>query len=237
MKQDHKDYGSQYRLRMAVNDARELMTRELRAVAGIPSDEDVEWVSPLPPKYTEYQDRLFIEKLRITLPKVPLEDFWPKGGPVWDALARTPKKRVFLVEAKGHIPEMNSPESGASPKSLRRIAKSLNQTKMFLDADPLVDWTRTFFQYTNRVAHLYLLRELNEIDAYLVNVYFINETRMKGPSSIQEWNGALTLLKTYLGITRTKLSPFMKDVFIDVNELKRMSSNRVEATTLPTRQS
>jgi hypothetical protein len=30
------------------------------------------------------------------------------------------------------------------------------------------------------------------------------------------------MLKTHLGISRTKLTPYMKDLFIDVEELKRV---------------
>jgi hypothetical protein len=180
MKLEEKNYGSQYWLRVAVNGAREVINREVRAVVALAGDEEIEWISPLAPAYTEYQDQRFVYQLRITLPVVPLKDFWPKGGPVWDGLARSPKGKVFLIEAKAHIPEIDSPESGASPRSLQRIAKSLNETRAFLDAKPIVDWARTFYQCTNRLSHLYLLRELNGIDAYLLNVYFINETRLRG---------------------------------------------------------
>jgi hypothetical protein len=106
-------------------------------------------------------------------------------------LARTPQGRVFLFEAKAHIPELDSPPSAASPKSRQRIAKSLNETRAFFEANPLVDWTRTFYQYTNRLAHLYLLRHLNGTEAFLFNIYFINETRLKRPSTVEEWKGRL----------------------------------------------
>jgi hypothetical protein len=225
MKQKQTDYGSQYWLRFAINNARPVINRELAATTEAPADEEIEWISPLPPDFKEFQDQEFLDKLRLKLPKVQLNQFWPRGGPVWDALARTEKERIFLIEAKAHIPEINSPESGASSPSLKQIAKSLNETRTYLDADPIIDWTRTFFQYTNRIAHLYLLRELNAIDAYLVNIYFLNDKRMNGPSTIAEWKGALALLKTHLGVTRTKLSPFMKDLFIDIEELKSLSSN------------
>jgi hypothetical protein len=223
MKPEQKDYGSQYWLRLAVNKAQSVIDRELAAAAEIPPTEQIEWISPLEPEYEEYKDQEFLDRLGVPLTTVPLHKFWPEGGPVWDALARTAKPRVFLMESKAHISEIDSSESGASPNSLKRIAKSLNEVRAFLEADPIVDWTRTFFQYTNRIAHLYLLRELNNIEAYLINIYFLNDIRMKGPSTIQEWEGALTLLKTHLGITRSKLSPFMKDLFIDVQELTRVS--------------
>lgn len=218
-----KEYGSQFWLRRVVNCARCLIDREL-ASATETTKEPIEWVSPLEPDFKEYHDQEFIDKLGISLKKVPLAEFWPKGGPNWDALARTSSRKVFLVEAKAHISELNSTPSGASAKPMERIAARLKETQAFLNATPHVDWTRTFYQYTNRIAHLYLLRELNGIDAYLVNVYFLNDTRMKGPAKIEEWKGALTLLKTHLGITRTKLSPFMKDIFIDVRGIRNGSS-------------
>jgi len=237
MKTEQKEYGSQYWLRIAVNAARSVIDRKITDSIADVSGKQIEWVSPLPPNFSEYHDQEFLDKLQITLPRMPLSKFWPKGGPHWDALARTKtstkKGPVFLCEAKAHISEINSPESGASPKSLRQIAKSLNETLAFLGADPIVDWTRTFFQYTNRIAHLYLLRQLNGIDAYLVNIYFLNDTTMQGPSSIAEWKGALTLLKTHLGITRTKLSPFMKDLFIDIEDLKRFSNNTLAPDLYP----
>jgi hypothetical protein len=232
MTEEKKEYGSQYWLRVAINDARSVIDRELLGAMDDDQIQRIEWVSPLSPEFTEYQDQAFLDKLGISPARMQLADFWPKGGPVWDALARTATGRVFLCEAKAHIPEVNTPESGASPKSLRRIAASLNETRAFLNADPIVDWTRTFFQYTNRIAHLYFLREINGIDAYLVNVYFLNDAKMNGPSSASEWKGALALLKTHLGVTRTKLSPFMKDIFIDTEELKdrRTIATRLQVT-------
>ena len=93
MGQGEKDYGSQYWVRLAINRAREVINREVSQSIALDSGELIEWISPLAPDYTEYQDQQFVEQLRITLPTVPLKDFWPKGGPVWDALARTPKDR------------------------------------------------------------------------------------------------------------------------------------------------
>ena len=75
-------------------------------------------------------------------------------------------------------------------------------------------------EYANRIAHLYFLRVLNGINAYLVNIYFINDNSVAGPKSIDEWRGALTIIKHYLGIPKkNKLENYMIDIFIDVNDL------------------
>jgi len=81
------------------------------------------------------------------------------------------------------------------------------------------DWASTFYQYTNRLAHLYLLRGLNEIPAYLIFVYFVNDKEMNGPQSIDEWFGAIKLLHSFLGIGRHTLSKYIANIFIDIGEI------------------
>ena len=124
-----------------------------------------------------------------------------------------------MLEAKSHISELLSPKTGAGETSLRKIKKSLDETKTFLHSNSEHDWTSTFYQYTNRLAHLYLLRVLNEVPAYLVFVYFMNDKDMNGPRSIDEWSGAIALLHSFLGIGRHKLSKYIADIFIDVQML------------------
>ena len=124
-----------------------------------------------------------------------------------------------MVEAKSHISEVLSPKTGAGVKSLRKIKKSLNETKVFLRSNSEHDWSSIFYQYTNRLAHLYLLRALNEVLAYLVFVYFVNDKEMNGLRSIDEWNGAISLLTSYLGIGRHRLKQYIADIFIDIGEI------------------
>ena len=74
-------------------------------------------------------------------------------------------------------------------------------------------------EYLNWLAHLYLLRKLNNIPAYLVFVYFINDyTHIS--TGRDEWNGALQLMHSLLGTHQHKLSKYAIDVFIDVGKLK-----------------
>lgn len=123
------------------------------------------------------------------------------------------------MEAKSHIPEMVSPKTGAGAESLEKIKESLDRTKRFLNSKSEHDWSSTFYQYTNRLAHLYLLRELNDLPAYLIFIYFVNDEEMKGPKSIDEWVGAIKLLHSFFGIGRHKLSKFIADLFIDVRRI------------------
>jgi len=134
-------------------------------------------------------------------------------------VGRSDSVNIFLVEAKSHISEVLSPKTGAGVKSLRKIKKSLDDTKTFLHSTSEHDWASTFYQYNNRLAHLYFLRILNEVPAYLVFVYFVKDKEMNGPQSIDEWKGALSLIKSYLGIGRHRMKKYIADIFIDVGML------------------
>lgn len=224
-------YGSQYWLQVLVNQAPHLIDQALLTFSesrrkSRSKDEiiKIKWRSPIAPTFREYKDTAFLDALGIELHEMTLDQFWPKGGPAWDGLANTGDDRVFLIEAKGHIPEINTNPTGARGPSLDLIQKSLQETREFLSVKNSVDWAKSFYQYTNRVAHLYLLREINGIDAFLINLYFFNDYVMRGPCSIEEWKGALVLLKSHLGLLRTKLSPFMLDIFINVEDLKKITS-------------
>ncbi len=174
--------------------------------------------------FAEYRDGQFLDHLGVGLDCRTLKDFWPKVGPQWDGLARTSGDRIILLEAKANIPELNSSPTGAkSEKSLQKIETALTETKEFLGVESKTDWSRCFYQYANRLAHLYLLRELNGLDAYLVFVYFVDDrTRPEvGPVSRQGWEAAISLATKHLGIPLAHqwVSKNVVDVFIDVNDL------------------
>jgi len=212
--------GSQKWIQKFINEKSDLLNSLIRTQLDLPSDEEIHWLSPIAEDgYAEHQDQAFLDLLGITLPKVSLSDFWPSRGPVWDGLGKSKTGKVFLVEAKSHISEVLSPGTGAGVKSLKKIKKSLDETKFFLNSNSEHDWTSTFYQYTNRLAHLYLLRALNKVPAYLVFVYFVNDKEMNGPQSIDEWNDALSLLTSYLGIGQHRLKKYIADIFIDVEML------------------
>ena len=177
----------------------------------------IEWVSPLASEgYREYRDHAFLKKLGVQLTERPLESFWPKGGPVWDGLARTSAGEVLLVEAKSHIPEAVSPPSRASEKSLKLIRASLDETKIYLNGSGDADWAGIFYQVTNRLAHLYLLKTLNKVPSHLIFVYFVGDEEMNGPQTVDEWNGAVRTIETFLGVERTKLSLFVHHVYLEL---------------------
>jgi len=138
--------GSQKWLQIGVNEYPEILNDAIRSSIGLTSDAKIQWLSPLASEdYVEYRDQAFITKLGLTMPNRTLFEFWPPRGPVWDGLARTSTDEILLIEAKAHIPEMVSPASQASPLSLERIEKGLNETRSALAPRTTVRWSGTFF--------------------------------------------------------------------------------------------
>ena len=215
--------GSQRLLQLAVNEYPELLrariTQQLQSTISA-----VEWFSPLEcDEYAEYSDQDFIDRLGVKLRKNPLDDFWPKrGGPQWDGLATTVKGQILLVEAKARINETKgSPSCAKSPKSIAKIDSSLKKTQKFLGANPSVNWANsTYYQYANRLAHLYFLAVLNEIDAYLLMIYFYHSANGNSPDSQDKWKVAIREQYSKMGLPQIhRLSDRIVNLHIDARDL------------------
>lgn len=214
--------GSLKWIQKLVNDHPQVLDLEIKSAYNFPVAESITWVSPLrEDKYAEYRDDSFLAQLDVKLARFPLKKFWPDRGPQWDALARTDNNEILLVEAKANVREVVSPRTQASGPSKVKIQRSLRKVQDFLGVDHSISWTGKLYQYANRVAHLYLLRELNKVNAHLVFVYFMGDRDVKGPNSVAEWKAALTVAKGVLGLgERHRLSKYIGEVFIDVRDLK-----------------
>jgi len=220
IKQDSNSKGSLKDIQILVNNNQDILNEGLYSKFSSLKNSRILWVSPLKQdSYSEYRDNDFLSIVGLDPDKIDLAEFWPNRGPQWDALAKTDKGEVILVEAKANIPEIVSPPSAASSNSKEKIVKSLHETKTFLKIANDADWSGKFYQYTNRIAHLYFLRKKCKIPAYLVNIYFVGDKGVAGPETIKEWEAALKVMKTYLGISKHKLSKYMADLFFHVDHL------------------
>ena len=227
--------GSQHWTQVLVNEYPKLLNDVICArLPGSPTD--IDWRSPVESEnYKENRDREFLVKLgnsRYLNSPLPswenLYSFWPKMGPRWDAHGVTNKSQPLLGEAKSHTAEMQGAGSGAtSQRSIDKIARSLTATQQFLGVAQSVDWANSpYFQYANRLAHLYWLHALNGRDAYLVMLYFLNDTAMVKsntivPKTISEWKSAIAEQDSGLKIpVQHPLSDRIIHAFIDVNDIK-----------------
>jgi len=216
------DKGSMKWIQILINDRSDIINSRIRSKFDIPQNIAIQWLSPLKEEdYAEYRDEAFLTALGL-MPqsmKVKLNDFWPKGGPQWDALGRLSDGTPLLVEGKAHISEVLSYIQAKSPKSIKLIEQSFERTKKKLGVRTSNPWTGPFYQYANRIAHLHFLNNLNGIKSYLVFVNFVGDKEMGGPKSEYEWVGVDSLIHSYLGVGPMNLKPYMADICVDVGEL------------------
>jgi hypothetical protein len=213
--------GSLKNIQVLINKNQDLIDNLLKTSFDDLADQQIIWTSPIEQDdFAEYRDNDFLLKVGLDPTEIKLDEFWPAKGPQWDALAKTTSGQVILVEAKANIPEIVSQGTGAGKLSKTTIDKSLNETKQFLSLTNDIDWSGKFYQYTNRLAHLYFLRIKCNTPTFLVNIYFIGDESVSGPKIKQEWDAALKVLHTYLGLPRHSLCEYMTDIFIDVKDLK-----------------
>lgn len=212
--------GSQKWIQIGVNDCPKVLNQAIRLAASLPATTTIQWLSPLAEaRYREYRDGKAFDLLGVTFSKRTLCSFWPPRGPRWDGLATTSDGEVLLVEAKAHLEEMVSSGSRAKLlKSRKLIRKSLAETRATL-APRAVSWPDSFYQFTNRLAHLYFLRALNHVPARMVFVYFIGDEDVGGPKTREEWEDAIKKTEDDLGLGQHELSAYVHHAFVTVNDL------------------
>lgn len=190
-------------------------TPEALQPIGVPT---LEWLSPVADdEWAEYRDETALAKLGFTGLAERLSEFWPARGPVWDGLAMA-GETVLLVEAKSHIREFLTPPSAASAEqSVAKIDKAFRTVKKAIGADDRSDWSRTFYQYANRLAHLWWLREAG-VDAKLLLVSFLNDEEVGGPHTSETWRAVYLAADHALGLpTKNELSRSVLHVYPDVS--------------------
>jgi hypothetical protein len=212
-----------------VNEQTALLNHAIRRVANFTPSTEIKWKSPLVDEgYAEYRDQDFINRLGLPPLRRALATFWPLRGACWDGLAVTKDGQPLLFEAKANIPELASTPTQASAKeSLALIHESLTVVQAAVNVEakrrrPEL-WASAFYQYANRIAHLYFLRECNGLDAHLFFVDFINDDDSGDDAvrSVSEWQSLTRLVEACLGIprTRTGLMKYVHHIYFDVASL------------------
>jgi hypothetical protein len=217
--------GSQLQIQIYVN--RRVKELSQKIIQGLPSLNSLsfrlDWVSPLEKeKFAEYQESAFLKAFGFENLTGALRSFWPRGGPVWDALASieirrdTNQRGILLVEAKSHPPEIYGGGMRAKAReSKEKIGRALDRTKKWLGVSPDMDWTDPLYQSANRMAHHYFFHESAHIPSCLVNIYFLNDPH--SPTDYAEWQRALMEVKKDFGIYATVV-PYMADIFLEARD-------------------
>ena len=163
----------------------------------------IDWLSPLASDdFAEYRDTAFLTRIGCGDLAAELAAFWPARGPQWDALGRTDRGDVLLIEAKAHVAELCSPATQASPAPRVRIEAALEGLAERLGARAgHAPWATTFYQLANRLAHLDFLRR-NGVAAWLVLVNVVGDDDIGGPSTSAAWEAAYQVAFYALGLPR-----------------------------------
>jgi hypothetical protein len=213
--------GSQLQVQLYVNRRRDELDAAVRAA--LPTlDEAVEtlrWASPLESeRFAEYQDVAFLRAVGLERLAPELARFWPaRGGPVWDGLARVELRRsgegVLLVEGKSYPKELyGSGCTARSEESKRLIRAALESTQRWLGLSVDAElWLGPLYQSANRLAHLYFLREVAGVDAWLVHLCFTDDGEHVSTSE-EEWRRGLERADRELGLTEG--SPYAGAAFL-----------------------
>lgn len=178
-----------------------------------------EWVSPLVrDNYEECWNERFLERLGLLGDHLKsFSDFWPfkpwvnrkvnpRGTPHWDALARVPlaSEGVVMVEVKAHRGELVKPNdrSKADPKSLKKIKESFAEVRDYFGvAEAAAPWESHYYQFCNRLAHLYWMNERAKVPTWLVWVLIVDDPAWpKDAMSAPKWHEAFQMIKTEVGL-------------------------------------
>jgi len=223
-------YGSEWHLLRQLGYHRTYLSQKVREVVGA---QRVEWLDfvfsrenvPL------RDDREFVglEFIQDDQVQARWKSFWPQTGNAqnWDAVGRIyfgNTTEWSLVEAKGHIGEVESKCGATSRVSQHLILSALEKTSGAFGncCQPIENWLAPYYQYANRLAVLYfLMREcVPAVKTRLLFICFYGENRegCECPQSEQEWLPAIQRITDWLGID--KQSDLMQRVhylFLRVN--------------------
>ena len=196
----------------------DLLDDRLRAMGAIPPNAAVKWVSPRAnDAWAEYRDGDFLVRIGRPGLQAKLSEFWPVGGPQWDALG-VAGDIVLLVEAKAHVGEMKSSCGATAPRSLATITASLDAARRGFGARETADWMNGYYQLANRLAHLWFLRE-NGVDARLVLLQFTGHATMPSPSTDEAYRAAISAAFDHLGFDAPASPRGVVHVYQDVAEI------------------
>ncbi len=231
VRMDRAERGSQKWIQDLVNADGNLLAGMIRQSFPQPGAKEIIWLSPLQEDdFAEYRDRSFLDRLGLQEHAEALSRFWPSRGPQWDGLGRTTDGRTyFLIEAKANIPELISNCGAKSPASREKIEGSLQRARQWLNAAPHISWTTGFYQYANRLAHLFFLREIARVNAFLICLYFVADGTHQ-PTELEQWKGALRLQNRLMGLNKSHLKNLLISLFIHTDEIKKAAQS-AEAST------
>jgi hypothetical protein len=230
--------GSKRHICWYVNDAREYLDAALFSASptlAAAAASDIAWVSPLAADgYEELWNERFLQRLDLLDDHLDsFQKFWPfkpwkdnkvspRGTPHWDAVARVPLdgggRGVVMVEAKAHRGELVKPndKSKADEQSLAKIKNSFARVRDYYGV-PLASpaWESCYYQFCNRLAHLWWMNEQAEVPTWLVWALIVDDPVWRDRVTAPQWHRAFDDIKSKIGLpTQHALSDKISVVYL-----------------------
>jgi hypothetical protein len=222
--------GSQLQFQLYVNRYCDELNDALRASIDELREARILWRAPLERDgLLEPRDERFLELAGLDSLREALDDFWPRGGPVWDGVARVAlpngAEGVALVEAKSYPRELES-ACRATPPSRQRIEGRLRETREWLGVDDRFSesWLDSYYQLANRLAHLRWLCE-QRVPTWLVLVGLTGD-RWHVPTTDTEWGDGLRAVGNAMGVYLHTIDGLVH-VILEARERPELSAERL----------
>jgi hypothetical protein len=193
----------------------------------------IEWRSPLEElKKRTYSDKSFLKCFGLEKSWDKLSDFWPSGGPKWYVLGQISPDSPVLVEVKAETKTKtkfgevtsNSCKAKAKGKSRSQIIAAFKKVCDDLGIQSThqgweANWTGKYYQYANRISHLWWLRKQG-LDAKLLFINFIDAKKGEEQACQDEWKDEFAKADRVLGLPLThKLSEYIHHIYPNVNDI------------------
>lgn len=230
-------YGSEWHLLRYLGRHRQKLNEEIIKKIGF--GDNIEWLdfhfNPRKEPYDAEREGLdFLTGPEYKGVRAAWKKFWPQSGKSqnWDAVGWLyfgGEPELILVEAKAHTGELIS-NCGATGKGRVKIKNAFAEVtdKLKLSVTPEL-CLRKYYQYANRLAALYFLREneVKKVPSRLVAIYFYGDKFRSGksrkgkddvcPADKTGWNKTLAAQDKHLGLKAGhKLEPYIRKVFLPV---------------------
>jgi hypothetical protein len=223
-------YGSEWHLLRHLGYHREYLSKKTLSLTGGIS---IEWLdfnfSEENASLCDDRELLGLEFIHDTQVQEKWKSFWPQTGNIqnWDAVGKIHFDNYYewlIVEAKGHVGEIESNCGAINPTSKKKICWALRNASQAFSSQPkpLKNWLVKYYQYANRLAVLFFLMRkcVPSINARLLFIYFYGENRKSKecPRNEQEWKLKIKIMNDWLGIDRScELAKRVHYLFLPVN--------------------